>query len=250
MAFDATSIDGLDQSVPAGTDSKSFGDDNLREIKKVLQTSFPNNPPGDVYEGTLSQLTDLAAGQTLPRDMIIMWAGNQTTEPNGPAGWTICDGRVRKEGGGNAPDLTNVFIHGAQPDTSNTFFTPHVGDIGGNNEIDIRDIGTGNLHKYTTVGHSLLVTELPVHHHAMFGESIDGSPPDITDGNTTAYEWDESTGGQQYTMKTIAGSATRGRTSDRGSNVSHTHQFSIDGSSTFTGANIPRFYALLFLIKD
>lgn len=43
MAVDtATTIAGFDTAKPAGTDPKSEGDDNIRHVKSVLKTTFPN----------------------------------------------------------------------------------------------------------------------------------------------------------------------------------------------------------------
>jgi microcystin-dependent protein len=246
MAYDADSIFELVDTVPLGTESKSFGDDAIREIKKVLKTSFPNSPIDDVYTGTLAELSALANGQTLPRDAVIMYANN---ELDGPEGWTICDGRPRKSGGGNAPDLRGIFVIGAKAFNDPQLFTPLLGDSRGNHETVIRDLTTTSLVEFTTKGHLLTEQQLPAHSHELFKGT--GS----SEGNAQAGEAVAQlgiTGGyDNYAMqKTSELVGYVGESSTVGGNQSHTHDFEIDTTGKLTGSNIPLSYALLYIIKD
>ena len=250
MAYNAKSIAELVETLPSPTESKSLGDDAIREIKNVLKKSFPFSPVDDKYEGTLAQLTGLAAGQVLPRDMIVMWAGTQLTEADGPVGWTICDGRARKTGGGNAPDLRGLFVMGAQADNGAELFIPKEGDLGGNHEIDIRDIATGNLHSYTTDGTALTAQNLPSHEHGLFVDGNTTGNSALTETSRVSAKADNVGDSKGYYLQPSTNSTDRGKSSSTGSNTAHTHKFKIDGSSSFTGANIPAYYALIYLIKD
>lgn len=247
-------IPDFDPADPPGTEEIALGDNLLRAFTRALQNHFPNVAASDVYTGTLAQLNSIATGEAFPRDSIIMWAGDQTVSPDGPAGWTICDGRARKDGGGGtAPDLTSKFIIGAQPDTGVNIFAPYVGGTGGKSEIDIRKTN-GQLVEFTTQSHVLTEDEIAGHTHAMFANDQtngDGGTPGVDDLVTVF--GDNVGSNRAYKMQpSNAGSATVGRTGSAGTGaaVGHSHKFSIDGSSTFTGANLPPYFAAIYLIKD
>lgn len=232
MAYNGNWIAELTPTDPLGTEAKSFGDDAIREVKRALTNAFPNSPAGDSYDGTLSQLNDLVDGQTLPFNTIIMWTGNINSSPTG---WTVCDGRSRP-GGGNAPDFTTRFPLGADP--ADTVFAPGDGTTGGNSETDIRGLG-GSLVQFTTNGHALTPAELP----------------DIS-GNITA-AMAPSTQSDDHTRDTFARGSTDGvenlfnNIASLGlNNQAHSHTFTISGSGTTTGSNMPPYIGVYFLIKD
>jgi hypothetical protein len=68
MAVDtATTIAGFDTAKPAGGDGKAEGDDNLRHIKTVLKTTFPNVAGVATPSHTeMNRLTGLASTPPAP----------------------------------------------------------------------------------------------------------------------------------------------------------------------------------------
>lgn len=232
MAYTGDWISELEPTNPLGSESKAFGDDAIREIKRALQNAFPNTVTGDSYDGTLSQLTDLAAGQTLPFNTVIMWSG---LEGDTPPGWTICDGRSRP-GGGVAPDLRGRFIIGAAVESEPIFV--NVGEVGGSGNIEF----TGQV----TNGHALLAQELPTHTHGMFANASSTEHQHPTTG-LLAVKGDSIS---QYYIATENGGTQTGRTYSTGADTPHTHDFSVNTAGVTTGANLPPYYGLLYLIKD
>lgn len=247
---DRNYISDIQVADPPGTEDINLGDNAIRSIARALKNAFPNSSGNDAYTGQLSDLDSIIAGTGMPKDSIIAWHGDQVTSPDGPVGWTICDGRARP-GGGNAPNILGRFIIGAQPDTGTGPFYAFAGGIGGNNEIDIRQSGV--LVKFTTDGHVLTSDEIGGHSHAMFTTNTTNGDAALGTTDLVAYFGDNVGSNRAYKMqKGNAAQATLGRTgsSGTGSSSAHTHSFSIDGSSTFSGANIPAYFAALYIIKD
>jgi len=252
--YQATDIFSLEDHRPEKTETKSLGDDAIREIKKVLKTCFPNSDSGDTYEGTLSQLTDLAINNTIPRDTVVAWSpANLLGLPEGPLGWTICDGRARRTGGGFAPDLRSQLIIGAGDLDETDPLVPALNHRGGFRETDIRDLYTGDPIEFQTQGHKLLTSELPSHEHKMFVNETSVSKP--VPGGGDAVALGGSVGGaNNYVMQESSSPTSdkpvNGRTSTAGTNVAHTHTFTIEDQGGVTGSNVPSFHALIFIIKD
>jgi hypothetical protein len=234
-AYDGQWIQELDSSQPPGTQTKALGDNAIREIKLALLNSFPTaGEAGDIYLGTFSELNDLIAGAVIPKDFVGDWAGDQVALPDGPVGWTICDGRVRPDQT-NSPNLVSKFIVGAGPGAAAPPFTSPVGGTGGNAELQAILSGTATFWKGTTDGTVLGIGNLPA-------EAQGSITLDMSDG----------AGGSSNTVamgngNVDATSAQPVSTVNFNSNA-HTHQFKIDTSGT--GANIPPYYALLKIIKD
>lgn len=84
-----------------------------------LAASIFNTNNMEVTNGNFNTLTVYGNVNTLPRGLIIAWAGDLM-----PAGWTLCDGT------NGTPDLRNVFIIGAGNKYS-------IGDKGGSANINI-----------------------------------------------------------------------------------------------------------------
>ena len=156
MAYDAQWLYQTVKTDPQGSEAKSLGDDAIREIKVVLQNMFKgsfDSGTTDQYTGTLSQLNDVVSNGAFPRNAIIAWAPEAQDNPeDGPDGWTVCDGRNRKDGlGGAAPDLRARFIVGSKvaddgsttvpipgfPGARPLYSPPNVGVYGGQQELNM-----------------------------------------------------------------------------------------------------------------
>jgi hypothetical protein len=236
MAYDANYINELDETTPLGSEAKSMGDNAIREIKRVLKTCFPNVTSDDIYGGTLTQL-GLAVLGTIQRDMIIPWAGDYTTNPEGPFGYTICDGRARRSGGGFAPDLRGKFLLGSAPTQSMFWPTAGTGNTGGNTETDIRLVSGGTLKAFSVDNTTLTAAQsgLPAHTHTVTVE-VDGGAGSYSGG---------SGGGHTSTVLTTDSNATQNASSG------HNHAFTIaQGAAGETLSNVPPYYTVIYLIKD
>ena len=247
---DRNYISDIQVADPPGTEDINLGDNCIRSVSRALKNAFPASSGADAYTGQLSDLNGLVAGQMLPKDVVTMWFGDQVTLPDGPADWTICDGRARP-GGGFAPDLRGKFVAGAQPDDGVAIFYAFAGALGGNNETDIRQSGV--LVNFSTLDHVLTSDEIGGHSHAMFTTNTTNGDAALGTTDLVAYFGDNVGSNRAYkAQKGNAATATLGRTgsSGTGSSSGHKHQFNIDGSSTFSGSNIPAYFAMLYIIKD
>lgn len=236
---------------PPGTEDINLGDNAIRSIARAIKNAFPNSSGNDAYTGQLSDLDAVVAGTGMPKDSIVAWHGDQTTSPDGPVGWTICDGRARP-GGGNAPNVMGRFLIGAQPDTGTGPFYAFAGVTGGNNEIDIRNTN-GVLVNFTTQDHTLTADEIGAHTHGMFTTETTNGDAALGSNDTVVYFGDNVGSNRAYKMQPGANNnSTLGRTGTAGSGNAggHSHTFNIDGSATFTGSNIPAYYAVVYIIKD
>jgi len=233
--YDGNWIFQLDQNRPQGTESKSLGDNAITEIKRALKNAFPNSPVGDSYGGTLSQLTGLVANAIIPRDLIAMWSGSID---NVPAGWSLCDGTPRDNGGGaNAPNLQGKFIVGTNP------FAP-TGTTGGSAEIQIRN-ANGTLKVFNTSATALTVQNLP-NFSSNLQIAMDGdSQSDNHSSTAVVARGRPSTGSTQVTTPLSVTGAT---------GTGHSHTFVVDSlgvnPSQSNGPNLPPYYALAYIIKD
>ena len=258
MAYDAEWIDQLDPTTPSGGESRSLGDNAIREIKRVLTETFPAAVASDPLTVPFSQLNTLA-NQGFPRDSLLLWAGDTVSLPNGPDPevWTICDGRARFTGG-FAPNLVNKFIIGAKvPGTvSPPPISFAIGTIGGSTEINITQFGTSTSVLFGTQPTVLTTSQLPEHRHFVANAVPAGSPGvTLSAGNSVTYEDQTrvSAGDANYQLRSSVdgGEATIGRTSETGSNAGHSHFFEIRTNPAITTwANVPPFFAAVWLIKE
>lgn len=132
----ATYISDLVPANPLTTDPVNQGDDHLRLIKQVLQTTLPG--------------TGSLAGALVPIAGIIMWSGLVASIP---ANWALCDGGTYN--GHLTPDLRNRFIMGGGDGTGGTL---NPGSLGGSTTTSSDG---SHSHTGSTGGHAVLVTELP-----------------------------------------------------------------------------------------
>ena len=123
----ATNISQLNTSYPASTDGVKEGDDHIRLIKQVLQSTFPNIT-GPVTK-THTELNRVY--NEVPIGAIMMWSGSNASIPSG---YALCNGQTvsRTDGTGTitTPDLRDRFIVG-----SGTSYT--TGNTGGANTVSL-----------------------------------------------------------------------------------------------------------------
>jgi hypothetical protein len=240
MAYTGEYINELVITLPAGTEDKSFGDNAIREIKKVLQTTFPNVVSGEVFDGTIEDLNAAVAG-AVPRGAICPWAGDFGVFPDGPDGWTICDGRARKSGGGTSPNLIGKFIWGAVPDGTPNPFAPYLAyrdQTGGLTELDIKVLATGAYKNYTSNATTLTANQsgLPSHTHSVATHIHSGGGG--LDGGSSGYGLSATT-------------LTTGSAGGSSASSGHTHTFKIEADfANPTLGNMPPYYTLVYIIKD
>lgn len=235
MAYDGNWIQELDETQPPGNQTVALGDDAIRELKRAILNCFPAaGASGDTYAGTFADLNTLVAGAVIPKDAIICWIGDQVALPDGPVGWTICDGRVRPDQT-NAPNLINRVIIGADDGAGAPPFSSPVGTIGGNAEIQAKTIGTSTFWKGTTDGTALTMANLP--------SEIE---------NNLQLKMSNNSGGSADTVKKGNGVNDTQSSApvefNQANSQAHTHTFKIDTQNT--GANLPPYYTALWIIKD
>ena len=258
MAYDAEWIDQLDITTPSGSESRTLGDNAIREIKKVLKDTFPAAVASDPLTVPFSTL-NLLATQGFPRDSLLLWAGDTVALPNGPDPevWTICDGRARFTGG-FAPNLVNKFILGAKvPGTASPpAISFAIGQIGGSTEINITQFGTSTSVPFGTDSTTLTAAQIPGHRHFV-ANHVEANSPSILLSPTNSVTYKDitrvSAGDANYDLRSSdgGGEATHGLTSSTGSGQGHAHFFSIrTNPAVTTWANVPPFFAAVWLIKE
>lgn len=211
----ATYPNQLVQTNPLGTDTKSQGDDHIRLLKKVIQSTFPNITGAvTVTQDQLNRLADSTVF-TFP-GMIVMWSG---TIGSIPVGWALCNGVGVIAGGAPVPNLRDRFIIGAGAGQA-------VGAVGGT---------AGHTHVLQIDATALTADMLPPHNHTLLfkATTFDGGS-----SGHSAYVPEYSPGARPSELRT---------TSTTGVGTPHTHS----GRTVFDSPvnNIPPFYALAFIIK-
>lgn len=196
---------------PTLADPKGQGDDHIRMIKRVIQSTFPQLT-GPV-ELTQAQLNILATPNLFVQPgMIVMWSGNLSGLP---VGWALCNGVGTITGGLSIPDMRDRFIIGAGASYAN------------------RTIGGTFSHN-----HALSVAITPT------ALTIDQIPPHTHDVPATWY--DGANGNYSHFVTDNPYLATTNPTSSKGGGAPHTHGVS---SSIGEAAHIPPFMAIGFIIK-
>ena len=151
----------------------------------------------------------------LPKGTILMWSGSQASIPTG---WGLCNGATQS--GLSTPDLRDKFILGA-----------------GNNYAVA---ATGGSSDAVVVSHSHNITD-PGHTHFTVNntDAGGGSSSPVTASNTL-----NKANGATYALQGSATAATLGITSTGTTGISVNTQGVLG-----TGANMPPYYALCFIIK-
>lgn len=141
----ATYINQLVAANPTLSDPKAQGDDHIRMIKSVLQSTFPGLTGAvTATQAQLNTLTDPTL--FFKPGMIIIWNGQIA---NIPTGWKLCNGVGTISNGDPVPNLMDRFILGA----GNSVLP---GGIGGTLQ---------HTHSISVNGTSLTTANLPPHTH-------------------------------------------------------------------------------------
>lgn len=235
----ATNISQLNTAYPASTDGVKEGDDHIRLIKQVLQSTFPN-----ITGAVTKTQTELnRTYNEVPIGVIMMWSGANASIPSG---YALCTGQTvsRTDGAGTitTPDLRDRFIVGS----GTTYAT---GNTGGANTVTL---STGQLPSHThTLNLSGSVGAAGAHSHSV-------NDPGHAHGITIRAS-DRTGAGNGF----IAGPNTANfgyGTDGAGTGISingvadHTHALSLSGSANATGSgdaheNRPPYFALAFIMK-
>ncbi len=206
----ATYIEDLNENNPLGTDSKAQGDNHLRLIKSVLKSQFPNLG-SEAVTATAEDLNEIFENNRLvPTGAIMIWSGAIVDIPTG---WSLCDGTL------GTPNLINRFVAGTGTDTGGAL---DVGETGGSEDITL---------PASTEGHSLTAAEGPEHTH---GVEVNRVGSDDRSGGVTGGTGEPQTPVDQTWVTTSSGNGTP-----------HSH----DIAPLPSGANLPPYYALAYIMK-
>lgn len=214
MAIDnGNYIAGMNINIPAPTDPRYEGADQIKAVKRMVQESFPNID-GEVTAtvSELNKMTDGTQGRFIGETTVF-----QGLIEDIPVGWVLSDGTIQN--GFQTVDLRNKFIMGyddlqdtAQPNRS----------TGGENNPDL------STHLISEE-HTLIEAEIPPHKHelnyAETGSGGGGTGPDVL--GATGAETKETGGGQPH---------------------SHGLTAEVDDEDTPTFDNRPEYVVLAFIV--
>jgi len=149
------------------------------------------------------------ATRWFPAGGIIMWGG---LIANIPSGWALCNG-TGSVGGVAIPDLRDRFIIGADADAGGV---RDVNDTAGDQDTTIT----------ITEGHAITEAEMPSHTHDLSSTLLEGS------------------GDTEGTAARVTPGIGVAQALSTGGDAAHTH-----GVATITDGNMPKYYALAYIIK-
>lgn len=209
-------INQFNLSWPDGLDSKSQGDDHIRNIKGAIKRTFPNIT-GEVT-ATQAQLNKLSLPGTVNEPgMVMIWCHGVATVP---VGWKICNGVGTISNGRQVPDLTDRF------------------PVGGNGVYPLGVLGGSATHTHTagTVvsGTALTEAQIPAHTH--------GVP--LGSNDTTGSGWTQASPGNTSGVNSPNYYTP---TQAKGGSQPHAHNAT---TSIVAGSSLPPYYPVLFIIKD
>jgi|688.fasta_scaffold666028_2 hypothetical protein len=168
-----------------------------------------------------------AVAGAIPSGGIIIWSGSAAAIPTG---WVLCNGS------NSTPDLRDKFVVGAGS-------TYAVGDTGGSaNAIVVS-------HDHTFSG---TTASNGAHQHYVSGGTYAGAKLGTLEANPSGtLKVGDALGGNQnqYQLQATSSGATQGLTS---SASAHDHTYSgttASSGSSATGANLPPYYALCYIMK-
>ena len=230
----------------------------------LLGTAIKADPTSGIltatsFSGDGSNLTNI--GGTIPSGGIIIWSGASNAIPTG---WVLCDGQ------NSTPDLRDRFVIGA----GNNYAVDATG--GSADAIVVsHSHGSGNLQTNNTGdhGHSGNTDDSGNHHHGggNYATNTTGSHTHRwgTDDNLGANGGNnnpDANGGQAWKAHTEAAGDhyhnVNGNSQSEGNhdhnfntNNSGSHQHNMNGNtgsqgSSGTGANLPPYYALCYIMKS
>ena len=213
------------------------------------------------YSGiTTSMISDYGGGlggggDSFPTGGIILWSGAANAIPTG---WVLCDGQ------NSTPDLRNRFVVGAGDSYA-------VDATGGSADATLvshthgsGNLGTGNAGSHSHSGntnntgdhsHSGNTNNTGAHQHRWGTDDNDGAQgtgnPDANGGQSWK-AWTDEQGSHSHTINTND-SGSHSHSFNTNNNGDHSH--SVNGSSdsqgsSATGANLPPYYALCYIMKS
>lgn len=257
----ASYLSQLNPNYPASTDPLEQGDDHLRLIKSVLQSTFPN-----LTGAVTATQASLNSPFVMPVGAILMY-GSGTA----PTGWGLCDGSTytRADASGSivSPDLRDRFIVGAGP------MSGAAGIEGGSRTATVtintapEATATGSTSAAGAVAAptvvigdtALTIAQMPAHTHGN-GIADDNVGNIFINGTMTA-------AGATQGLDNAGGGPLQGLTTSTGTGATHTHTATVSGggaadhthsvSTTVpahshpasTVATVPPFYAVQFIMK-
>jgi hypothetical protein len=247
----AVYLDTLDPTNPLGTDPIAFTDEHLRLIKAVLKATFPS------IKGAVNLSQDqlnLVGTNLVPQGFIGMWSGTVAAIPTG---WHLCDGTS------GTPDLRDRFVVGAGG-------TYAVAAKGGSADATLpshtHTATTGNASAKHTHGFSGTTDAVADHFHYTMVNA--GSAPNNYNGvgatdSVPSMNHSDSGNWQYATPSGITAAANVGKSSAAGGHThnitgatvaadgdAHTHAVTVTATGvSATGANLPPYYALAYIMK-
>ena len=213
------------------------------------------------YSGiTTSMISDYGGGlggggDSFPTGGIILWSGAAN---NIPTGWVLCDGQ------NSTPDLRNRFVVGAGDSYA-------VDATGGSADATLvshthgsGNLGTGNAGSHSHSGntnntgdhsHSGNTNNTGSHAHRWGTDDNDGASgagnPDANGGQTWK-AWTDDQGAHSHNINTN-NSGSHSHNINTNNTGDHSHNVSGDtasSGSSATGANLPPYYALCYIMKS
>ena len=213
------------------------------------------------YSGiTTSMISDYGGGlggggDSFPTGGIILWSGAAN---NIPTGWVLCDGQ------NSTPDLRNRFVVGAGDSYA-------VDATGGSADATLvshthgsGNLGTGNAGSHSHSGntnntgdhsHSGNTNNTGSHAHRWGTDDSDGASgagnPDANGGQSWK-AWTDDQGSHSHNVNTN-NSGSHSHNINTNNTGDHSHNVSGDtasSGSSATGANLPPYYALCYIMKS
>lgn len=221
MAIDnGNYIAGMNINIPANTDPRYEGAEQIRAVKRMVQESFPNIDgvvTSDV--ATLNSMTDGTQGRFIGETTMF-----QGLVEDIPEGWVLSDGSIQN--GYQTADLRNKFIMGYNDVQSSS---QPIRDTGGNTNPVLTDF-------LVSEPHTLVEAQIPEHKHAGWGENYfeDG----IGFGVATEYGTSNPGSGDSDNNNSLY------YTEPVGGGQAHSHDLTDDG----TFDNRPDYVVLAFIV--
>ena len=213
------------------------------------------------YSGiTTSMISDYGGGlggggDSFPTGGIILWSGAANAIPTG---WVLCDGQ------NSTPDLRNRFVVGAGDSYA-------VDATGGSADATLvshthgsGNLGTGNAGSHSHSGntnntgdhsHSGNTNNTGSHQHRWGTDDNDGASgagnPDANGGQSWK-AWTDSQGSHSHNINTN-NSGSHSHNINTNNTGDHSHNVNGDtasSGSSATGANLPPYYALCYIMKS
>ena len=212
------------------------------------------------YSGiTTSMISDygggISSGDSFPTGGIILWSGAANAIPTG---WVLCDGQ------NSTPDLRNRFVVGAgdayavdatggSADATLVSHTHGSGNLGtGNAGSHSHSGNTNNTGDHT---HSGNTNNTGSHAHRWGTDDSDGAQgtgnPDANGGQSWK-AWTDDQGAHSHNINTN-NSGSHSHNINTNNTGDHSHNVSGDtasSGSSATGANLPPYYALCYIMKS